>query len=127
MTRVPELDQQSIDLQYDNPLTPAAAPKSKTPAASLKEKLKDPKIKLLAILVGVLIFLLILTIVAAIFKKKPTPVVYHPAPIPTILPTPTLNQSGIPAAWAQKLNDRQNELQTPEDFLPPQIDTQIGL
>ena len=132
MTRVsqldqPQLDQQSIEISSDNPLATQVAPKVAPKKVSFKERLKDPKIKLLTILSSVLIILLLLTIVAAIFKKKPTQVVYQPAALPTLLPTPTISQSGIPQAWAQKLNDRENEVKNTEDFTPPQIDTSIGL
>lgn len=130
MSRTAQLDQQTIENINDNPLKPliADAPSlsQKTPF-KLKDKLKDPKIKLLFILVVVMAVLLLLTLIAALLKKKPTVVNYQPTPTTIVMPTPSINQTQIPDIWAKRLNDREDELKTQEDFLPPQIDTDIGL
>ena len=127
MIRTAQLDQQLIETVSDNPLK---TDEEKTlihhQPFNFQDKLKDPKIKLLVILVVTMSILLVLALIAAIFRKKPAPVTFTPTPTSNLLPTPTLNQTKIPDLWLKNLNDREDELKTPEDFIPPQIDTEIG-
>ena len=125
MTRIDNLDNQNIDTFNDNPLISADSNQT-TPSQNAEKLLKQPKYKLL---LGLLIFLgilIILSFLVLIFKKKPTTTTNSPTPT-LIQPTPTINQSQIPLDWQKKLHDRETETKIEENFLPPQIDTNIGL
>lgn len=126
MTRNNFIDNQNIDTNKENPLMAENDTSPAKTAFNLKNFLKDPKLKLLFGLSILLIVLLFLSIVALIFKKKPTVTSYTPTPT-VILPTPTPDQSQIPEKWRSRLQDREAETRINQDFLPPQIDTNIGL
>lgn len=116
MTRVEDLNNQSIDTIKENPLANVN---------EIPQPQKTNSTKLLFGLSLLLISLLIISIIAVILKKEPITTPYTPTP--TIIPTPTLNQSELPQKWQKRLEDREAETRIEEDFLPPQIDTNIGL
>ena len=126
MAHTENIDNQNIDTSIENPLTLSDNTNQNVSQINYQELLNQPKYKILLLLSVLLVILLILSIVALIFKKKPTTI--SSAPTPTIiLPTPTIDQSNIPEKWVTRLQDRDTETKLDETFMPPQIDTTIGL
>ncbi|MFA5828185.1 MAG: hypothetical protein WC841_02400 [Candidatus Shapirobacteria bacterium] len=116
---------QNIDTPQDNPATPETTT-SKTILP------KDPKIKLLVILVSVIaILLFIALIVSATKNDRPTPKKTKATPTPTesnlppISPTTTLGQ--FPVEFQAQFDDIEKEMNSLENLPPPQIDTKVGI
>jgi len=102
----------------------------KTEKFNLRQELseinyKDPKIMAIIALVTILILLTLFTIILAIIKRPKT------AQITTdTIPTPTLVQTtknNIPESFRIKFETVEKQVNTIENFPPPEIDETIGL
>ena len=91
---------------------------------------KDPKIRLLLILTGVVLLLLIISLFTTLSRRTPRPpsrVSPTPSPDITPLPTEVANTISIPTDLKEKFREIDNNINTNINFNPPQIDTDVGL
>jgi len=128
-----DISYQNQDLGEMNPLMVDAeeetASQESKPKSSKFTLPDDPKTKLLIILIGVVIFLFVISIPITIFRniqlisKRP---VTKPTPALTPRPTEVTDISKIPEELRVKFEKVDKEIQTNINFPPPQIDTEIG-
>ncbi|MFZ2153175.1 MAG: hypothetical protein WAV41_03915 [Microgenomates group bacterium] len=118
---------QNQDISGTNPL-------ENTPVETTSKKpLKipsDPKIRIIIILGAIVFVLLLISLVTTFFRKiSPTPIRNTPTPIITTIPLPTENTevNNIPPELQDKFTQIDNHINTNINFIPPQIDTEIGL
>ncbi len=91
---------------------------------------QDPKLKLLVILGGVVVFLLIISLITTLSRRTPKPPArVSPTPTPNITPLPTENPdtTKLPQETRNKFQEIDNNINTGINFNPPQIDIEVGL
>ncbi|MBU4209895.1 hypothetical protein KKC08_01905 [Patescibacteria group bacterium] len=131
-------DSQNIDSLQNNPLTPTKPEKkqkikqntnqnSLTPKNKLQQNLKTILIIFFAIVSLLLFISLINTIKQKSPDKKNLPI---PTPTENLIPTTTQDpneQKEIPEEWQKEFDSIDKLIKSEKEFLPPQIDTTIGL
>jgi hypothetical protein len=117
-----DISYQNQDLENTNPI-------QITQEINATKQPKDPKIKLLIILSGIIVLLLIITTIISINNSGTPRVVRVAEPTIIITPRPTdLPVTNIiPENLQKKFDQLDNNIRTGIDFPPPQIDTEIGL
>ena len=121
---------QNIDSPRDNPLqTDKSTKKPKTSQSAVRLW----RIKLIPVTFAVTVFLLIFTLTITTIRKnsinKTKPLVPTPKPLN---PSPTItniliHQNQIPKEWQQEFQQIDKLIKSEKEFLPPPIDTTIGL
>jgi len=114
---------QNIDNPLDNPILNETV-------KTTKKTLKNPKILVLIILSSIIIILLAISLVLSATKNSKS-LVKTTIPVSTItnspLTTPTPSANQIPLEFQAKFNEIESEINNTKNFLPPQIDTEIGI
>ncbi len=121
---------QNIDTPQTNPLEPQSPVTNSSESPSSKKLLDfhDTKIIILTILGSILIILVIAAIVMSLIRSsKPQSVTLPNNDITSTPVTPTIRQDVIPSPYVEKFETIQKSINPEEDFLPPSIDTTIGL
>ncbi|MBU1089045.1 hypothetical protein KKA02_04180, partial [Patescibacteria group bacterium] len=131
-------DSQNIDSLQNNPLTPTKPEKkqkikqntnqnSLTPKNKLQQNLKTILIIFFAI-VSLLLFISLINTIKQKSPDKKNPLI--PTPTENLIPTTTQDpneQKEIPEEWQKEFDSIDKLIKSEKEFLPPQIDTTIGL
>jgi len=112
---------QNFEMNNPNPL----APENPTPAPKLSLP-KNPKIIILLVLIVMIIILGLISLFTTSLRQQSPTIKSKPTASP-VSPIPTLNDQNIPPIYRDQFHQIIEEIQTEETFLPPQIDTDIGL
>jgi len=120
-----DLVYQNREMGELNPLAPTQSPSEPT---SPTKKPADPKTKLLIILAIFITIIFIISFIFSLLKRTPTPTpANEQTAVPTlnILPTDIPNIA-IPTEFRDQFDQIDRNNKTNVDFIPPQIDPNIG-
>ena len=131
-------DSQNIDSLQNNPLTPTKPEKKQKIKQNTNQNSLTPKNKLqqnlktiLIIFFAIVSLLLFIFLINTIKQKSPDKKnLLIPTPTENLIPTTTQDQNEqkkIPEEWQKEFDHIDKLIKSEKEFLPPQIDTTIGL
>ncbi len=113
---------QNIDLPNANPLNQEVKIKTN----DFKNLLKNKKALLIISLFGVFVLLMLLSLIVKITPKVSDSLIKISQNASTQTPTSSVSSNNIPAQYQENFNKIDSEINTQNNFLPPEIDPDLG-